>query len=82
MAGAGVFSNSFNLKEPLSAWSDKFDAEEERSLSMYLIPLQNSWKRTSQQVGQRGFDAATTLPPDAFSKRQATSQGQILAEKK
>ncbi|GFV21271.1 uncharacterized protein LOC103524116 [Trichonephila clavipes] len=24
-AGAGAFSNSFNLKEPLSAWSDNFD---------------------------------------------------------
>ncbi|GFW01084.1 uncharacterized protein LOC103524116 [Trichonephila clavipes] len=26
-AGAGVFSNFFNLKEPLSAWSDNFDGE-------------------------------------------------------
>ncbi|GFW46176.1 uncharacterized protein LOC103524116 [Trichonephila clavipes] len=25
--GAGAFSNSFNLKEPLSAWSDNFDGE-------------------------------------------------------
>ncbi|GFT53536.1 hydroxysteroid dehydrogenase-like protein 1 [Trichonephila clavipes] len=26
-AGAGTFSNSFNLKKPLSAWSDNFDGE-------------------------------------------------------
>ncbi|GFS68584.1 uncharacterized protein LOC103524116 [Trichonephila clavipes] len=26
-AGAGAFSNSFNLKEPFSAWSDNFDNE-------------------------------------------------------
>ncbi|GFT80646.1 uncharacterized protein LOC103524116 [Trichonephila clavipes] len=26
-AGAGAFSDSFNLKEPLSAWSDNFDGE-------------------------------------------------------
>ncbi|GFY17220.1 uncharacterized protein LOC103524116 [Trichonephila clavipes] len=26
-AGAGAFSNSFNLKEPFSAWSDNFDGE-------------------------------------------------------
>ncbi|GFX10848.1 uncharacterized protein LOC103524116 [Trichonephila clavipes] len=26
-AGAGAFSNSFNLKEPLSAWSDNFDGD-------------------------------------------------------
>ncbi|GFX05523.1 uncharacterized protein LOC103524116 [Trichonephila clavipes] len=26
-AGASAFSNSFNLKEPLSAWSDNFDGE-------------------------------------------------------
>ncbi|GFW43682.1 hypothetical protein TNCV_4770311 [Trichonephila clavipes] len=26
-AGAGAFSNSFNLKEPLSAWSDSLDGE-------------------------------------------------------
>ncbi|GFV07629.1 hypothetical protein TNCV_4941311 [Trichonephila clavipes] len=25
--GAGAFSNSFNLKEPLSAWSDNFDGD-------------------------------------------------------
>ncbi|GFX94112.1 integrase catalytic domain-containing protein [Trichonephila clavipes] len=55
-AGAGAFSNSFNLKEPLSAWSDNFDA------------------------GRRGFDAASTLPSDASSKRQVTSQGQIATE--
>ncbi|GFU16073.1 hypothetical protein TNCV_1300251 [Trichonephila clavipes] len=33
-----------------------------------------------QQVGQRGFDAASTLPSDASSERQTTSQGQILTE--
>ncbi|GFV64173.1 hypothetical protein TNCV_3206811 [Trichonephila clavipes] len=33
------------------------------------------------QADQRGFDAASSLPSDASSKRQATSQGQILTEK-
>ncbi|GFY23483.1 hypothetical protein TNCV_3941751 [Trichonephila clavipes] len=44
------------------------------------ISLRYSWKRTSRQTGQRGFDAASTLPSDASSKRQATSQGQIATE--
>ncbi|GFW35316.1 hydroxysteroid dehydrogenase-like protein 1 [Trichonephila clavipes] len=52
-AGAVSFSNSLNLKEPFSAWSDNFN----------------------------GFDAASTLPSEASSKRQATSQGHISPEK-
>ncbi|GFY21728.1 transposable element Tcb2 transposase [Trichonephila clavipes] len=44
--------------------------------------MQHSWKGTSQQVSQRGFDAASTLPSDASSKRQVTSQGQISREER
>ncbi|GFW85511.1 hydroxysteroid dehydrogenase-like protein 1 [Trichonephila clavipes] len=89
-AGAGAFSNSFNPKEPLSAWSDKFDVQTTYQLiSLYRkrgrspmdpISLRHSWKLTSRQAGQRGFDAASTLASDASLKRQATSQGQITTE--
>ncbi|GFX25915.1 uncharacterized protein LOC103524116 [Trichonephila clavipes] len=132
-AGAGAFSN-FNLKEPLSSWSDNFDGEiyaifmafraisttpglnivifidsqaTIKTVSGYnLFPsklefeckqLINSFLCTrrevvlqwipshcgihgNEQAGQRGFDAASTLPFDASSKRQATSQGQIVTE--
>ncbi|GFY27068.1 uncharacterized protein LOC103524116 [Trichonephila clavipes] len=133
-AGAGAFSNSFNLKEPLSAWSDNFDGDiyaivlSFRAISTtpglnivifidsqaviktvsgyYLFPsklefeckqLINSFLCTgrevvlqwipshcgihgNEQAGQRGFDAASILPSDASSKRQATSQGQSATE--
>ncbi|GFW26233.1 hypothetical protein TNCV_4422801 [Trichonephila clavipes] len=44
------------------------------------ISLRYSWKRTSRQAGQTGFEAVSTLPYDASSKRQATSQGQIVTK--
>ncbi|GFT81139.1 hydroxysteroid dehydrogenase-like protein 1 [Trichonephila clavipes] len=76
-AGAGVFSNCFNLKEPLSAWSDNFD---ERSFSNGSHLIAAFMETNSRQAGQRGFDAASTLSSDASSKRQATFQGQIVTE--
>ncbi|GFY25107.1 hypothetical protein TNCV_2692981 [Trichonephila clavipes] len=44
------------------------------------ISMRHSWKQTSRQVGLRGFDAASTLPSDTSSKRQASSQEQISTE--
>ncbi|GFW84124.1 uncharacterized protein LOC103524116 [Trichonephila clavipes] len=91
-AGSGAFSNSFNLKEPLSAWSYNFDCEiytifmAFRAISatpgqnivifidsQAIIKTVSGYNSVSQtvghvslgeacrQVGQRGFDAASTL---------------------
>ncbi|GFW06189.1 hydroxysteroid dehydrogenase-like protein 1 [Trichonephila clavipes] len=75
-AGADVFSNSFNLKEPLSAWSDNFDG---REVVLQWIPS-HCGIYGNVQANKLAKEAASTLPSDASLKRQATSQGQIATE--
>ncbi|GFY03769.1 hypothetical protein TNCV_4551061 [Trichonephila clavipes] len=68
-----------NLSSNANLLTHLFVPKESRS-PMHPISLRHSSKCTSQQTGQRGFDAASTLPFRCLSKRQATSHGHISTE--
>ncbi|GFV48820.1 endonuclease-reverse transcriptase [Trichonephila clavipes] len=70
-----------NLSSSANNLSTHFFVPEERSFSngSHLIAAFMEMNKPTQ-ASQRGFDAASTLPSDASSKRQATSQGQIATE--
>ncbi|GFV57502.1 hypothetical protein TNCV_4561381 [Trichonephila clavipes] len=77
---ATIYSHQ-NLSLRAKNLSTHFFAPEERSFSngSHLIAAFMEMNKPTQ-AGKRGLDAASTLPSDASSKRQATSQGKIATE--
>ncbi|GFW66971.1 hypothetical protein TNCV_4688561 [Trichonephila clavipes] len=77
---ATIYSHQ-NLSSSDNNLSARFFAPEERSFSnrFRLIAAFMEMNKPTQ-AGQRSSNAASSLPSDASSKRQATSHGQIATE--